>query len=310
MASRTPPLLEPYLRLPPAGSLTLLTGVLGSSTNWLVHRYLYSLLALESQTSHPYSSYSSPIQRPRQEEPSDADLLQHGQPEQKQKQHISVVLVSFLRDHVFWKDGCRRLGLDLDLAAKNGSAVFVDGLTNLFVPPPQPLSRGPRDTVGRRVLLEATTDHFQQTLEAAVADLQAAHPGTQTVLVLDQPDVLLAAGGDGISAPGLRDAILGLREKVHACIVTVSGDEPLIVAQSTPLELEHASLALSLAHDAHLVISLRMLDTGTAKDVSGILRVTPGGDEEITTTATPVEDRELLYFIRGDGSVRVFERGQ
>lgn len=51
-----------------------------------------------------------------------------------------------------------------------------------------------------------------------------------------------------------------------------------------------------------------MLETGTAKDVSGVLRVTPGGDEE--TASTYVEDRELLYFIRGDGSVRVFERGQ
>lgn len=55
-------------------------------------------------------------------------------------------------------------------------------------------------------------------------------------------------------------------------------------------------------------MSLRMLETGTAKDVSGVLRVTPGGDEEIAST--PVEDRELLYFIGGDGSVRVFERGQ
>lgn len=95
---------------------------------------------------------------------------------------------------------------------------------------------------------------------------------------------------------------------MHACIVTVSADEPLITAQSTLLEKEHASLILSLAHDAYLVMSLRTLDTGTAKDVSGVLRVTPGGDEE--TASLSVEDRELLYFIRGDGSVRVFERGQ
>jgi elongator complex protein 6 len=88
----------------------------------------------------------------------------------------------------------------------------------------------------------------------------------------------------------------------------VSVDEPLISAQGTALEKEHASLALSLAHDAQLVMSLRMLDTGTAKDVSGVLRVTPGGDEGIA--GTTVEDRELLYFIGGDGSVRVFERGQ
>jgi elongator complex protein 6 len=51
-----------------------------------------------------------------------------------------------------------------------------------------------------------------------------------------------------------------------------------------------------------------MLETGTAKDVSGVLRVTPGGDEGIDGIS--VEDRELLYFIGGDGGVRVFERGQ
>jgi elongator complex protein 6 len=82
----------------------------------------------------------------------------------------------------------------------------------------------------------------------------------------------------------------------------------LISAQGTTLEREHASLALSLVHDAQLVVSLRMLETGTAKDVSGVLRVTPGGDED--TAGTIIEDRELLYFIGGDGGVRVFERGQ
>lgn len=51
-----------------------------------------------------------------------------------------------------------------------------------------------------------------------------------------------------------------------------------------------------------------MLDTGTAKDVSGVLRVTPGGEDDMSGTV--VEDRELLYFIGGDGNVRVFERGQ
>lgn len=95
---------------------------------------------------------------------------------------------------------------------------------------------------------------------------------------------------------------------MHASIITISADEPLIAAQGAPLEKEHASLALSLAHDAQLIMSLRLLETGTAKDVSGVLRVTPGGDEG--TAGTPVEDRELLYFIGGDGSVRVFERGQ
>ncbi|GAP91352.1 putative protein family [Rosellinia necatrix] len=300
MALRSPPLLEPYLRLPDETSLILLSGVLGSSTNWLVHRYLASLLA-----ARPSALFSPSCGRQDEPvEPAGAGAGAELQP------HVSVVLVSFLRDYVFWKDGSRRVGLDLDVAGKRGSFVFVDGLTGLFMPPPPDHGRrqSATDVAGRRVLLAATTDHLRRTLEDAVAHVQALNPGTQTMLVIDQPDALLAAAGDAMSSQSLRDTILGLREKVHACIVTVSADEPLISAQGTPLEKGHASLALSLTHDAYLVISLRTLDTGTAKDVSGVLRVTPGGDEDMGSTS--IEDRELLYFIRGDGSVRVFERGQ
>lgn len=55
-----------------------------------------------------------------------------------------------------------------------------------------------------------------------------------------------------------------------------------------------------------MVISLRLLDTGTARDVSGVLRVTSGGD----ATEFVSEERELLYFVGADSGVRVFERGQ
>lgn len=320
MALRSPPLLEPYLRLPHEASLILLSGVLGASTNWLVHRHLSSLLlraSSQSSASSVFSSSSAPssVRRdelPDQQQSGVADADADAEP-RRHASVVSVVLVSFLRDYAFWKDGSRRLGLDLDLVGKKGAFVFVDGLTGLFTSSPSGRGHGREPSVrtelpGQKVLLAATTDQLRRTLEDAVAHVQMLNPGTQTVLVVDQPDVLLAAAGDAISSQGLRDTILGLREKVHACIVTIAADEPLVAAQGTSLEKEHASLALSLAHDAHLVISLRILETGTAKDVSGVLRVTPGGDDE--DASTTVEDQELLYFIKGDGSVRVFERGQ
>lgn len=86
----------------------------------------------------------------------------------------------------------------------------------------------------------------------------------------------------------------------------MAADEPLISVQNTSLEKNHSALVLSLAHDTEMLISLRLLDTGTARDVSGVLRVTPGGD----ATGHVGEERELLYFVGGDGGVRVFERGQ
>ncbi len=68
---------------------------------------------------------------------------------------------------------------------------------------------------------------------------------------------------------------------------------------------------MSLAHQARVILSVRGLDTGVARDVSGVLRVSRGGgygggedDGE-----GEVEERECLYFVGGDGGVRVFERG-
>lgn len=81
MAFRIPPLLEPYLSLPPEASLILLTSVLGASTNWLVLRYLHIAL----------------VPPPGIEADFEAE------------NEINVVLVSFLRDLTFWREGGRRL---------------------------------------------------------------------------------------------------------------------------------------------------------------------------------------------------------
>lgn len=74
-SSRIPHLLEPYLELPPEGSLTLLTSILGANANWLVLRHLYSYLRGASG--------------------EDKDT--------------GVVLVSFLRDGAFWRDGAAKM---------------------------------------------------------------------------------------------------------------------------------------------------------------------------------------------------------
>ncbi len=86
----------------------------------------------------------------------------------------------------------------------------------------------------------------------------------------------------------------------------------LVESPTTPLEINHAAFVVGLAHLARFTVSLRLLDTGAARDVSGILRITRGGDDgtdEDTRGGEEVEERELLYFVGGDGGVRVFERG-
>ncbi|RYP74309.1 hypothetical protein DL769_004053 [Monosporascus sp. CRB-8-3] len=289
MASRLPPLLEPYLHLPPETSLILLTGVLGSSTNWLAHRYLHSLLS------------------PR----SVANPEEHGS-DQADTGNISVILVSFLRDYTFWKEGLGRLGVDLDASTRRGRFAYVDGLGALFQPSLAHRGKAPSGSIaGRRVLSAPTLNELRKGLEDAISFLKSkiTTVNPKIVLVIDQLDLFLAATGENLSAQALHETLLDIRENVHSTIVTLSADEPLISSQTTLLEKEHAAFALSIAHSAHMVIGLRMLDTGTAKDVSGVLRITRGGqyDQE---TENAVDERELLYFVGGDGGVRVFERGQ
>ena len=59
-------------------------------------------------------------------------------------------------------------------------------------------------------------------------------------------------------------------------------------------------------------MSLRLLDSGTARDVSGVVRITPGDQIAADDNGGQrrITEKELLYFVGGDGGVRVFERGQ
>ncbi len=88
----------------------------------------------------------------------------------------------------------------------------------------------------------------------------------------------------------------------------------------TPLERNHAHLLTSSAHHSRWVFQLRGLDTGSAKDVSGVMRVSRGGAsmEEDEASASDFArsgvknlfDAEWLYQLKGDGSVRVWGRGE
>lgn len=88
MASQIPHLLDSYLSLPPETSQIVLTGILGASTNWLTLRYLYSLLRPATAASPRHNG--------------DGAAEEAGE-------DVKVLLVSFMRDYAFWKDGAGRL---------------------------------------------------------------------------------------------------------------------------------------------------------------------------------------------------------
>ncbi|KAL6917763.1 hypothetical protein ACHAPO_000430 [Fusarium lateritium] len=283
--SRIPHILEPYLALPSEGSLSLVTSVLGASSNWLLLRHVYSYLRGST----------------------DGD---------ESTKDTGVALVSFMRDGAFWREGSTKLvrslvftaillhrymrlillqGLDLDAHSRTGRFTFVDGLTGIYGDS-KPQVPGARK---ERVLRGTNLADIKKEIEGAIGDLKAS----RKVLVIDQLDALLAVTDESTTSLTLQNLVLGLRSLVHSTLLTLSADTPLVAAQATTLEREHASLVLSAAHTSDVVLALRMLDTGTARDVSGVVRIT-GPDIEGMGGAA-----EYLYHVVADGGVKVFERG-
>ena len=103
---------------------------------------------------------------------------------------------------------------------------------------------------------------------------------------------------------------------MHATVLTLAADSPLIhnasvsgPQVSTPIETEHAAFTIGLAHRARSVMQLRILETGAATDVSGVLRISRGGGWS-NGPEEQLDEKELLYYIQRDGGVRVFGRGE
>ncbi|KAL6880979.1 hypothetical protein J3F83DRAFT_720528 [Trichoderma novae-zelandiae] len=264
MSSKIPPLLEPYLGLPEEASLIVLTNVMGATSNWLILRYLCSILQGRGVGGDETGTDSG------------------------------VVLVSFMRDLAFWREGASRLGLDLDGLGRAGKFSFVDGLTGLLSGGQGSESTGDRG----RILKSEKLDDVRRGIEAAIGDLRPS----SKVLIVDQPDELLAISGEeNVTALALEGMLFSLRERVHATLLAFSADDALLRAQTTSLERSHAALVLAQTHAADLVLSLRMLDTGVAKDVSGVVRIAVRKDDE--------GGAEYLYHVGADGNVKVFERG-
>jgi elongator complex protein 6 len=100
----------------------------------------------------------------------------------------------------------------------------------------------------------------------------------------------------------------------------MQADNPLLSLSTPPqpLEIAHHNLLVKLAHMSRRTMGVRVLDTGVARDVSGVVRVT---EQKTDWLGLGLEDgeekdqdeggrgREFLYQVKGDGSVRVFERG-
>jgi len=177
----------------------------------------------------------------------------------------------------------------------------------------QASSSNPREDPSNASLsISAAPKEIEQVISSAISQLSPAATPRKILLVLDNPDFLLAAN-PGVSSIDLLDILTSLRLKdgVRSALVTCAADAPLLQAPDgglrSSLDERHAAFVTSLAHQASVVMSLRQLDTGWATDVSGVLRISAGGGSTVDDKG--LEEKEVLYHVQSDGSVRVFERG-
>lgn len=198
-------------------------------------------------------------------------------------------------------------------------------------PPASPVQSGvntsnesaPRSRKGFWSLTSPSLPHAVTQITKAITSLTLSQK--RVFLILDAPTVLLAA--TPTTSTELSSFILQLREQVHSTLLVLEADAPLLYAAApdafsfdhagdmenrsritpTPMEAEHAAFVSGQAHVARSVIGCRRLDTGAAKDVSGVLSVRRGGDWDDGEGI--VEEMEVLYHVQTDGGVTVFQRG-
>lgn len=87
----------------------------------------------------------------------------------------------------------------------------MDGLTGLYSGETTTTKTGQSGVVGgtaRRVLTSSSPDAVRAEIIAAAGDLKT----DRKILLLDQPDALLATSGEALTSQGLQTMILQLRE--------------------------------------------------------------------------------------------------
>lgn len=180
-------------------------------------------------------------------------------------------------------------------------------------------------TPGLHILNSLDLTHLKTVIANAIAQLVSTSTQfaaqRRTFLILDNPDLLLALN-PAITTSAMSSAILTLHTlpTVSHILTHMQSDTPLLSPSTPPqpLELAHHNLLIKMAHMSRRIVGVRVLDTGVARDVSGVVRVTEQrvgwlglelGDGVHETNEPGGKGEEFLYQVKGDGSVRVFERG-
>ncbi|KAM3422493.1 hypothetical protein BST61_g2839 [Cercospora zeina] len=176
-------------------------------------------------------------------------------------------------------------------------------------------------------------------------------PKRKIHLILDTPTLLLPLPQISITPQDLSTFLLHLRShpQIHTTYLSLPADLPFLSAttstsssssssssqqqistSTSPLEIDTTTFLTTQAHLSHKILSVRELATGAARDISGVLRITRGGENSSLAGADDdgegtgrgdddkdkeggdeegVKEAEFLYLVQRDGGVKVFQRG-
>jgi elongator complex protein 6 len=339
-STRIPPLLQPYVHLPRDDSLLLLTSTLGASANWLLIRFLCDALSNTPQDGG--------------EEGHNVVLVSWMREYEFWKQEArkgAGLDLERLRNEgkLAFVDG---LGAGRDAPEEQNNVVGNEsrarGLNGARIPsgPQSPSARAPqtlpvRGPPGRIVPARGPPLAAPASPAAVAAPTTAASavpastntstPGHYTLKSLELADLKTAISSavsslstsTATSPTTQRKTLLILDSlalpTVSHVLTHIQSDNPLLSLSTPPQPLEwaHHNLLVKCAHMSRRILGVRVLDTGVARDVSGVVRITEqksdwlnlGLDDAAKNGDDGGKGKEFLYEVKGDGSVRVFERG-
>ncbi|KAA8645700.1 hypothetical protein EYZ11_009533 [Aspergillus tanneri] len=341
-----PHLLTPYVSSLPQSSLTILSSVLGATGNWLVLRFLYTALSASTNSDETFGLHENGGRKKKKVVL--VSFLRGWEFWKSEAKRLGLDLPRLTDKSQFaFVDGLSELFHAPVAAAEPSSPSRLPGTVPRTVLPirsqpstiparaPQTVPRAPNGNppqvsreIGpvKRLRLSgngiAALDSLEQEISTVVKNLSTGDgEESEVLLIIDQPDLLLAATGPsrGIGATEMNEWIMGLQQSAYATVMILAADSPLIqnasasnYAPATPLETEHAAFAIGSAHRAQMVIQLRNLETGVARDISGVLRISKGGawGRSDESSEGKWEEKEVLYFVQRDGGVSVFGRGE
>ncbi|KAF2440579.1 hypothetical protein P171DRAFT_103572 [Karstenula rhodostoma CBS 690.94] len=336
--SRIPPLLQPFVRTPKNESLLLLTSTLDASANWLLTRFLCDALGSGQKDNDNGGaknvvlvSWMNDYEFWRQESRKGTGLDLGGLRTLGRFAFVDGLSGLFLPAAEDGADQQRPQSLPAaqpGVPATRGPQSLPlrgpPGRTTPATATAQAAPRAPTSQPGLYALSSTSLDHINATVTAAIASLRPSPAAPRTLVILDNPDILLACV-PGLTPASLTSFFLGLHTQpsVSHVLIHLQSDLALLAPpeRPSPLQIAQQNLVVRTAHMSAKVLGVRVLDTGVARDVSGVLRVTVNRESwaDIATVGEGAEGgavqapeeggSEVLYKVNGDGSVRVFERG-